>query len=106
MSSSELWRVFRSRKPMPSSPRRLSSAGMSVRSSWASKVYSISLPSALSTSGHSASPAGSAASGSWRCNVNCFLPSFFISVAFSSTTTSAPLSMTPMRSAISSASSM
>ena len=38
--------------------------------------------------------------------VERFLPSFFISVDFSSTTISSPLLITPMRSAISSASSM
>ena len=39
-------------------------------------------------------------------NVSCFLPSLAISAFFSSTTTSSPLVMTPILSAISSASSM
>src|SRR5918996_962760 len=52
MSSSELWRVCRSLKAMPSSPRRASSAGMPVRSS-ASKVYSSSAPPLRRFSFHS-----------------------------------------------------
>src|SRR5258706_2282107 len=106
MSSSELCPVLRSLKPMPSSPRRPSSAGMPACSSAASYVYSSWVPPALSASCQSASPAGIAAIGASSCTVRCFLPSFFISVAFSSTTISSPLWTTPIRSAISSASSM
>ena len=79
---------------------------MSERSLWASKVYSSSLPPAFSASGQAPSSAGIASIGSCRFRVSCRLPSFRINVAFSSARISAPLLMTPMRSAISSASSM
>ena len=49
---------------------------------------------------------GSASILPCRCSVSRFLPSFCINVALSSTSTISPLLMTPMRSAISSASSM
>src|SRR5436309_2581865 len=106
MSSSELWRVFRSLKPMPRSLKRLSKVGIPVRSSWPSKVYSSSHPPAFSAKRQSLSSRGIDASGSSRLSVSCFLPSFFISSIFSSTTISSPLLITPIRSAISSASSM
>src|SRR5439155_14199323 len=106
MSSRELWRVFRSLKPMPRSLKRLSKVGIPVRSSWPSKVYSSSHPPAFSAKRQSLSSRGIDASGSSRLSVSCFLPSFFISSIFSSTTISSPLLITPIRSAISSASSM
>ena len=49
---------------------------------------------------------GIAGNADCRCSVSCFLPSLRISADFSSTTTSSPLLITPMRSAMSSASSM
>ena len=49
---------------------------------------------------------GMESSGSCSSSVRRFLPSLRIRVDFSSTTMSSPLLMTPMRSAISSASSM
>jgi len=79
---------------------------MPARSSLPSKVYSSSCPPALSARRQSLNSSGIEASGSSRLSVNCFLPSFFISSIFSSTTISSPLWITPIRSAISSASSM
>src|SRR5690606_30516061 len=106
ISSSELCRVDRSLKPTPRSLMRRSREGTPVRSALESNTYSISCPSAFSSSGHSPSSGGSAASGSWSCRVRVFLPSFFISSALSSTRISSPFRITPTRSAISSASSM
>jgi hypothetical protein len=53
-----------------------------------------------------ASASGTCSSGCASCSVSCFLPSLRISSALSSTRMISPLLMTPMRSAISSASSM
>jgi hypothetical protein len=53
-----------------------------------------------------AKPSGKAASGACRCSVSCLRPSFDRSAFFSSTRISSPLLMTPILSAISSASSM
>ena len=53
-----------------------------------------------------ASLSGSASSFASSCSVSCFLPSLRISSAFSSTRMSSPLLITPIRSAISSASSI
>src|SRR6185503_20684531 len=52
MSSSELCRVCRSVNAMFSSPSRRSSAGIPACASWASKLYSISLPPDFNLMGH------------------------------------------------------
>ncbi|MNR04839.1 hypothetical protein D3C85_1208320 [compost metagenome] len=106
MSSSELWRVFRSLKAMPRSDRRRSSDGTPVFSAWASKAYSSSPPSFCKLRSHSASSGGMTVIGSCRFSVRVFLPSLRIRVAVFSTRISSPLRMTPTRSAISSASSI
>src|ERR1043166_2528384 len=106
ISSSELWRVSRSVKPIPSSATRRTSSGMPVSSSLPLKVYSSSRPPSFNTRRQSDSSRGIAASGACRRNVSCFLPSCFISFVFSSTTMSPPLWTTPIRSAISSASAI
>ena len=79
--------MFRSLKPMPRSPSSPQQRGMSdALARRASKVYSSSLPPALSASGQAASSGGDRApSAPAGCSVSCRLPSFFISVAFSST---------------------
>ena len=59
-----------------------------------------------SSSRSARAPRARAASGCCSCSVSCFLPSLRISSALSSTRMISPLLMTPMRSAISSASSM
>ena len=53
-----------------------------------------------------ASAGGISSIGAASCSVSCLPPSLFISAALSSTRISSPLAITPMRSAISSASSM
>tara|TARA_B100000674_G_scaffold477395_1_gene472964 strand:- start:129147 stop:129356 length:210 start_codon:yes stop_codon:yes gene_type:complete len=63
-------------------------------------------PSSDNARGWRLNASGIASSGCCKYSVNCFLPSFCISDFFSSTTTISPLLITPMRSAISSASSM
>src|SRR5262249_38888816 len=69
MSWREVCFVCRSLTSMPGWESLCSNPGIPVRSSWASYVYSRSVPPLFSASGHCDSPAGTEASGSMRCTV-------------------------------------
>ena len=91
MSSSELWFVFRSLNPIPSSLSRRSS--VEIRCGVRERRRCIPA--------RGRPPSGSAANPQARrespssvpadCSVSCFLPSFFINAVFSSTRISSPL---------------
>src|SRR6185503_2306611 len=106
ISSRELCRVWRSRKAMPISSRAFKSAVIRARSASASNRYTSFLPSGDSSSRYGASASGTFSRRSASSSESSFFPSFCMRTLFSSTKTSSPPLMTPIRSASSSASWM